>query len=154
MHGQLLSLPLNPRLASSLLHNTGRQVRQGEPHHSFIAPQHEQAGCGRENLTTVMEHLACFVPGNLALGVEAGAVSGAKAEAYLALAAELCVACVQMYSQQPTGVLQTQKKALNADSRPRSTWRSRPSSVSPASRCTRSSPPVRPEPKYKPLTPT
>ena len=50
-----------------------------------------------------MEHLACFVPGNLALGVESGAVAGAKAEEYLALAAELCVACFQMYSQQPTG---------------------------------------------------
>ena len=50
-----------------------------------------------------MEHLACFVPGNLALGVESGAVAGAKAEEYLALAAELSVACFQMYSQQPTG---------------------------------------------------
>ncbi|KAK9845755.1 hypothetical protein WJX81_001541 [Elliptochloris bilobata] len=57
-----------------------------------------------ENLTTVMEHLACFVPGNLALGVESGAVAGAKADEYLALAAELTVACFQMYAQQPSGL--------------------------------------------------
>lgn len=50
-----------------------------------------------------MEHLACFVPGNLALGVEAGAVAGAKAAAYLRLATDLADACFQMYAQQPSG---------------------------------------------------
>ena len=80
----------------------------------------------------VMEHLACFVPGNLALGVESGAVAGAKAEAYLALAAELCVACFQMYSQQPTGASRTQRLALSSYTRPRSASL-RPSSLLPAS---------------------
>lgn len=105
MHGQLLSLPLNPRFAPSAHLNCGVLRTRG------------QGCCGRENLTTVMEHLACFVPGNLALGVESGAVSGAKAEEYLALAAELSVACFQMYSQQPTGAQQLSPKLFNSNER-------------------------------------
>ncbi len=61
-------------------------------------------GCpDSDNLTLNMEHLACFVPGNLALGVESGAVAGAKAAAYLQLAMDLADACFQMYAQQPSG---------------------------------------------------
>ena len=61
-------------------------------------------GCpDSDNLTLNMEHLACFVPGNLALGVESSAVAGAKAAAYLQLATDLADACFQMYAQQPSG---------------------------------------------------
>ena len=50
-----------------------------------------------------MEHLTCFVAGNLALGVHAGAVDGARAEAYLSLAKNLTDTCYSMYHTMPTG---------------------------------------------------
>ena len=50
-----------------------------------------------------MDHLACFVPGMLALGVHHGAVKGDKAGAYRKLAADLGETCYQMYARQPTG---------------------------------------------------
>ena len=50
-----------------------------------------------------MEHLACYLPGNLALGVAEGAVSGDKAAQYLAAARSLTATCWRMYSQQQTG---------------------------------------------------
>ena len=50
-----------------------------------------------------MEHLACFVPGMLALGAHAGAVRGPKAGQYLGLAEELTRTCWQMYAQMPSG---------------------------------------------------
>lgn len=46
-----------------------------------------------------MDHLACFVPGMLALGA-----AGDLAERHLALAADLAETCVAMYSSQPTGL--------------------------------------------------
>ena len=50
------------------------------------------------------EHLTCFCPGMLALGVHAKAVTdGAKAAQYLALAEDLTHTCWQMYAQMPTG---------------------------------------------------
>ena len=52
-----------------------------------------------------MDHLACFVPGMLALGVSHGAVTGPKAEQYQAVAANMTYTCYQMYKQQPTGEL-------------------------------------------------
>lgn len=51
-----------------------------------------------------MDHLACFVPGMLALGVSHGAVTGSKAKQYQAVAANMTYTCYQMYKQQPTGV--------------------------------------------------
>lgn len=71
-----------------------------------------------DNLTATMEHLACFVPGNLALGVEAGAVSGAKAAAYLELASDLAGACFEMYAQQPSGAHLTLSRPKLADPGP------------------------------------
>ena len=50
-----------------------------------------------------MDHLACFVPGMLALGVVHGAVTGAKADKYKKLAADMTETCYQMYARQPTG---------------------------------------------------
>ena len=52
-----------------------------------------------------MDHLACFVPGMLALGVSHSAVTGPKAEQYQAIAANMTYTCYQMYKQQPTGEL-------------------------------------------------
>jgi mannosyl-oligosaccharide alpha-1,2-mannosidase len=52
-----------------------------------------------------MDHLACFVPGMLALGVSHGAVEGPKAAQYQAVAKNMTYTCYQMYKQQPTGGL-------------------------------------------------
>lgn len=52
-----------------------------------------------------MDHLACFLPGVLALGVAHGAVSGPKALRYQKLAADLTETCYQMYARQPKGTL-------------------------------------------------
>lgn len=50
-----------------------------------------------------MDHLACFMPAMLALGVHRGAVKGEKADKYLEIAADVTYTCWQMYEQQPTG---------------------------------------------------
>ena len=50
-----------------------------------------------------MEHLACYLPGNLALGVAEGAVGGEKAVQYASVAEELTHTCMQMYMLMPTG---------------------------------------------------
>eukprot|EP00884_Botryococcus_braunii_P011514 jgi/Botrbrau1/20363/Bobra.0006s0028.1 len=51
-----------------------------------------------------MEHLTCFIAGNLALGVQTGAVVGSKADEYLDLAKALTYTCYQMYVRMPTGL--------------------------------------------------
>jgi hypothetical protein len=50
-----------------------------------------------------MDHLVCFVPAMLALGVHAHAVADQKAAKYLDLAEELGRTCWQMYAQMPSG---------------------------------------------------
>ena len=50
-----------------------------------------------------MDHLACFLPANLALGVAEGAVQGPKAALYAEVAANLTYTCWQMYARMPTG---------------------------------------------------
>lgn len=50
-----------------------------------------------------MDHLACFVPGMLALGSAHGAVTGARAQQYTDLAENMTATCYQMYARQPTG---------------------------------------------------
>lgn len=50
-----------------------------------------------------LEHLTCFLPGNLALGVVYGAVSGPKADLYMDVAKNLTYSCWQMYERMPTG---------------------------------------------------
>lgn len=50
-----------------------------------------------------MEELACYLPGNLALGVAEGAVAGEKAVQYAAIAEELTHTCKRMYSLMPAG---------------------------------------------------
>lgn len=52
---------------------------------------------------TSMEHLTCFLPGNIALGVMQKAVSAAKAGQYLELAEKLTYTCWQMYERTVTG---------------------------------------------------
>jgi mannosyl-oligosaccharide alpha-1,2-mannosidase len=51
-----------------------------------------------------MDHLACFVPGMLALGVHHGIVRDAKAAEHMRVARELAETCYQMYAQFPHGV--------------------------------------------------
>jgi len=50
-----------------------------------------------------MEELACYLPGNLALGVAEGAVGEEKAVQYASIAEELTHACKRMYELMPTG---------------------------------------------------
>lgn len=50
-----------------------------------------------------MEELACYLPGNLALGVAEGAVMGEKAVQYATIAEELTHTCKRMYSLLPVG---------------------------------------------------
>jgi len=63
----------------------------------------ELAGGGGK-LVGKMEHLACFLPANLALGVLEGAVTGDKADRYTAAAKGLTETCYRMYASQPTGL--------------------------------------------------
>lgn len=50
-----------------------------------------------------MDHLACFLPGNFALGVMTNAVTGDKAQIYLQAARNLTDSCWHMYSRTATG---------------------------------------------------
>lgn len=54
-------------------------------------------------LISQMDHLSCYLPGNLALGVAEGAVRGKKAQLYAAVAANLTYTCWQMYERMPSG---------------------------------------------------
>lgn len=58
----------------------------------------------KNKLVGKMEHLSCYLPGNIALGVAEGAVSGAKAQHYLEVAANLTYTCWQMYERSATGM--------------------------------------------------
>ncbi len=51
----------------------------------------------------LQEHLACFFPGNMALGVYMGAVTGAKADEYMRVARAVTYTCWQMYERMPSG---------------------------------------------------
>lgn len=57
----------------------------------------------KQKLSPSMEHLACYFPGNMALGVMQGAVTGSKAHQYLEHAANLTFTCWQMYNKTSTG---------------------------------------------------
>ena len=50
-----------------------------------------------------MEHLSCYLPGNLALGIEYGRLSRQKAAHYLEVAEGLAEACYVMYNSSKTG---------------------------------------------------
>ena len=50
-----------------------------------------------------LEHLTCYLPGNLALGVAYGAVNGSKADQYMTVAKNLTYSCWQMYERMPVG---------------------------------------------------
>lgn len=54
-------------------------------------------------LDSQLEHLRCFYPGSVALGVMSGAVTGAKAARYLEFAANMTHACYQLYNQTASG---------------------------------------------------
>jgi mannosyl-oligosaccharide alpha-1,2-mannosidase len=58
---------------------------------------------GSSNLAK-QDHLCCFAPGMLALGVLHGAVTGAKATRHMKLADELLYTCVQTYKRTATGI--------------------------------------------------
>ena len=52
-----------------------------------------------------MDHLVCFAPGMLALGVKHGVVDGEQAERHMSAARELMRTCYDMYHlQQPSGI--------------------------------------------------
>ena len=52
-----------------------------------------------------LDHLACYFPGNLALGVQQGAIGAEKAPLYMAIAANLTRTCWLMYDRMPSGLL-------------------------------------------------
>lgn len=52
----------------------------------------------------VVTHLGCFYPGNVALGVLSGAVTGDKAKEYLQFAEDMMYTCFQLYNQTATGL--------------------------------------------------
>lgn len=58
----------------------------------------------RSTVKHKMDHLACFVPGMLALGAMTHAVQGAKAQRYLDVAGNLSHTCWQMYRSTPSGL--------------------------------------------------
>jgi mannosyl-oligosaccharide alpha-1,2-mannosidase len=65
----------------------------------------ERGGLGPDaKLVPKMEHLACFLPANLALGVLEGAVDGDRAARYTEAAKGLAETCYRMYSTNPTGL--------------------------------------------------
>ncbi len=69
-------------------------IKQSSPNnYTYIAEM------DRGMLVHKMDHLACFVPGMLALGA-----AGDVAERYMALAADLTDTCVRMYDAMPTGL--------------------------------------------------
>eukprot|EP00887_Chlorella_sp_A99_P007757 scaffold20.g7757.t1 len=53
---------------------------------------------------TTLDHLTCFWPGSVALGVMSGAVGGAKAATYMQFAANMTRACYQLYNGTETGL--------------------------------------------------
>ena len=59
-----------------------------------------------ESEVNVMEHLACFAPGMLALGVARGAAQLSRDEAanHTRLATELAETCWRLYADAPTGL--------------------------------------------------
>ena len=63
----------------------------------------ERSGPGRP-IKPVVTHLGCFYPGNIALGVISGAVTGEKAKEYLEFAENMTYACFQLYNQTKTGL--------------------------------------------------
>lgn len=56
------------------------------------------------DLVHKMDHLACFLPGVLALGASHGAVTGTKAVQYMTLAHNMTSTCYEMYARQETGL--------------------------------------------------
>ncbi|KAL4857147.1 Mannosyl-oligosaccharide 1 [Chlorella vulgaris] len=57
-----------------------------------------------DSLSPVLEHLRCFFPGSVALGVMSGAVQGPKAQLYLEFAANMTLACYQLYNSTASGL--------------------------------------------------
>jgi len=66
-----------------------------------VARNHFNKQCARFG-SFKMDHLACFLPGVLALGVWAGAAEDPRAD--LHLADSLCRSCVEMWRRSPTGL--------------------------------------------------
>lgn len=56
------------------------------------------------HIDPVVTHLGCFYPGNVALGVLSGAVTGEKAKEYLQFAEDMMYTCFQLYNQTETGL--------------------------------------------------
>lgn len=69
-------------------------IQRSTPSNLVYVAEYDRAGVVHK-----MDHLACFVPGMLALGA-----NGPQAKTYLSLAQQLTYTCVQMYSRQPSGL--------------------------------------------------
>ena len=72
--------------------------KQTEPNHwAFVGAYHSMVS---HHFRMEMEHLACFLPGTLALGY----IAGAGNQDHLDMAAELTHTCYMMYKRMPTGL--------------------------------------------------
>lgn len=74
-------------------------VKTSQEGHVYLAVAHHK------RIDHTMEHLACFVPGMLALGVmENAVVDSAKQKQYLKTAEGIAETCWHMYDRQVTGL--------------------------------------------------
>jgi len=76
-----------------------RGVSPEDPPLTFIAEFH-----GGKTLTGKQDHLVCFLPGTLALGVWSGSVSSTDAPRHMELARELMRTCYEMYASTATNL--------------------------------------------------
>lgn len=68
--------------------------------------------------SNVMGHLACFVPGMLAMGAKSGIVNAEKSEEHLQLAKDLVHSCYSAYEKMETGIGPDSARFSGGDIRP------------------------------------
>lgn len=69
--------------------------------------EYKFVGTRRKNsklISPEVTHLGCYYPGNVALGVLSGAVTGEKADEYLGFATGMMATCMELYSSTETGL--------------------------------------------------
>lgn len=83
-------------------------LRPNNSDYAIVGEKH-----GNNPPAAVITHLGCFWPGNVALGVMQGAVTGPKAEQYLEFAQGMMFACAQLYNT-TTGIYTRESPPANA----------------------------------------
>ena len=94
-----LQLYLNSmRALENELVREARPLKEGDDPLTYIAEKHNNVVHGK------MDHLVCFVPGMLALGVERKVVPPEDADRHMTLAKKLMRTCNEMYTSTATGL--------------------------------------------------